>query len=348
MLRQAIALMGALICFGGLCGFCPISHAAGCSAMVNTNGLFNSDIAAGLSCVSSSGGSHTSEVSSQYQSGVDHSWDYDYGDAAAADSCYNMAGERVDCWYKDYWWSPANDMWCKAADDRFRASNQDDHIDAAGNYYGTMYRCANPGREGVVVLDAARWEPAPAPLRATVDAETVVKEKVATLELRQPTVGVGAYTYPGHEDWGPSWWVGAPMWLWVDQSDPRQWGTHTLSASLDGVTMTATVDANRVSFDPGDGSEPVVCANPGTYRPWDKNDLLRNHSPSGCEHTYMKTNTLGDRDSRYLVTAAVTWRVTWSATNGQSGAFTTEVASAEPASIHVGEIYTVNGPPPKR
>ena len=228
MLKRVFVFMCAIVCGCALLSYHSISQAEGCGSRVDANGVFSTSIRASLGCGYSTPGS-SSGGSSQYQSGVDHNWDYDYGDAAAADSCYNMAGERVDCWYKDYWWSPANDMWCKAADDRFRASNQDDHIDAAGNYYGTMYRCANPG----------------------------------------------------------------------------------------------------------------------TYRPWDKDDLLRDHSPSGCEHTYMKTNTLGDKTSRYLVTAAVTWRVTWSATNGQSGAFTTDIASTEPASIHVGEIRTVNVPPPK-
>jgi hypothetical protein len=55
----------------------------------------------------------------------------------------------------------------------------------------------------------------------------------------------------------------------------------------------------------------------------------------------MQTNTLGEIDSRYTVTATVTWQVTWSTTDGQYGQFDIEMASTDNPTIHVGEIHAV-------
>jgi hypothetical protein len=159
--------------------------------------------------------------------------------------------------------------------------------------------------------------------------------------LHPPTVGVGAYVYPKYEEWGLSWWVGAPMWLWVDDADPLQWGEHSLDASLEDAGITASVEATRVVFDPGDGSKPVVCQSAGTPRPWDPKDRLDRHSPSRCEHVYEVPNEKGEVDSRYAVSATVEWEVEWRTTDGQSGVFTVEVSSVEDPSVHVGQIRAV-------
>ena len=270
--------------------------------------------------------------------GGDHDWDYDYGDGAAADSCYALDGARVDCWFGDYWWSPGYNMWCKVADEEFWDKYIFRRVDGTRDDSLILYRCTTPDR-APGEIDEIFWGRSSQP---TVDPEMVIKEQVVSLGLHPPTVGVGAFVYPDARDWGLSWWVGAPMWLFVDADDPLQWGTHELSVSLEGVTMTATVQANRVSYDPGDGSAPVVCTNQGIERPFNDRELMRNHSPYGCEHIYMHTNVLGDKNSRYVVSAMVTWRVTWSATNGQSGAFSFDVASVESPAVHIGVVRVVD------
>jgi len=179
------------------------------------------------------------------------------------------------------------------------------------------------------------------PAKPGVDPVTLVRTAISSLDLHPPTVGVSAYTYPGYEDWGLSWWVGAPMWLWVDATDTLQWGTHTITANQDSLTVTATITATQVNFDPGDATGPVTCKTPGTPRPWDPNDPLSHHSPTGCEHTYLTTNTLGDTTSRYTVSATVTWTVTWTTNDGQSGNFTTTTTSTTNPAIHVGELRVV-------
>ena len=173
------------------------------------------------------------------------------------------------------------------------------------------------------------------------DPQTLVRTAVASLGLHPPEVGVGAYVYPKYEDWGLSWWVGAPLWLWTNTDDDLQWGTHTLTATDGGLSVTATVTSTTISFNPGNGDSPVTCGTPGTPRPWNPNDLLSHHSPSGCEYTYLHTNTLGDKNSRFTVTATVTWTVAWSSSDGQHGTFTTTTTSTDNPAIHIGELRTV-------
>ncbi|MDR0283429.1 MAG: hypothetical protein LBI33_00840 [Propionibacteriaceae bacterium] len=233
-------------------------------------------------------------------------------------------------------------MYCHVINRPASDPNWERHRDAAGNPQGTLLGCFS----GYVRSDGSEmvvWIPgsASSPGRAGTDPVTVARTAVASLQLHAPTVGVGAFVYDGYEEWSLSWWVGAPMWLWVDKSDPLQWGAHTISASDGGLTVTATVTAATVSFDPGDGSPPMVCRSAGTVRPWDPYDPLDHHSPSGCEHTYMHTNELGNINSRYVVSATVTWNVTWSSSDGQVGSFTTTVASTDQASIHVGQLRAV-------
>jgi hypothetical protein len=197
-------------------------------------------------------------------------------------------------------------------------------------------------------MDFVVWYPevVDTPGVAGTDHAGSVRTAIASLRLHPPTVGVGAYVYRGYEQWGLTWWVGAPMWLWVDRADTLQWGSHTVSATEGSVSITATLSATQVSYDTGDGSPLVVCRSPGTSRAWDPDAYMDEHSPSRCEHAYLHTNTLGDVDSRYVVSATVLWKVSWWASDGQSGSFVMEVASTESVSVHVGELRVVRVPDP--
>ena len=311
-----------------------VSFADGCNVDVNSGQRFGSDnLSLGISCQVTSGGSRaTSET--------------DNGSGSSGSGCYRADGTVTACWLDDYWWSPTFDMYCKVENYPPEHRYWDGHRDPEGNTIGTFYHCTLT-RE-TIDLNAILWEDTPTvtPPKPGTDPTTLIESSLDTLGLHAPTVGVGAYVYPGYEEWGLSWWVGAPMWLWVDTTDPLQWGTHTLSASAWDLSATADVTPTSVTFDPGDGSDPVVCLDPGTPRPWDPTEPLRDHSPSGCEYTYMTTNELGNVDSRFTVTATVTWTVTWSSTDGQQGQFTTDMVSTDSASIHVGELRVVRVPTP--
>jgi len=230
-------------------------------------------------------------------------------------------------------------MYCEVYPLRDDDPYYDEYLALIHNEGAALYRCFNPDTG----WNDYFWEGSAAP---AVDPETVVRTSLTSLGLHPPTVGVGAFTYPGDAAWGLSWWVGAPMWLWVDSTDHLQWGAHTLSASEGGLTVSAAVQPSSVAYDMGDGSRPITCHGPGTPRPWDPDDLLSNHSPSGCEYTYTTINRTGDPPSRYTITATVTWQVDWSASDGQTGSFATQMTSASPTSVHIGELHVVRVPTP--
>jgi len=304
-----------------------VSHADTCSSSVHWMG--HSDTVTVSTTCEDQSGSEESDGSS---------------DDSGPVGCFTWDGTEVSCWEGDKWWHSGFNMYCELLTDpisldQFGVKNQ------AGEYAGTFYRCNVPGNPG---LEMTMWENdrSSTPGRTGSDPKTVVKSAIANLGLHPPVPGVGAYVYPGYYQWGLTWWVGAPMWLWVDTTDDLQWGTHTITATEGGLTITATVTAGKAVFDPGDGGDPVTCNNAGTFRGWDPNDRLSHHSPSGCEYTYLETNKMEDMNSRFEVSATVVWDVEWSTTDGQYGTFTVETHSETTASIHVGELHVRQVPNP--
>lgn len=267
------------------------------------------------------------------------------GGSSGATGCFKADGTEIACWNSGYWWSYTFNKYCKVAQIDADDAQWGSHRDGQGNPVGTVYQCLLFADENIYNLLGylylwANDTPVTPEVPGT-DPKTLVEQAVISLGLHAPQAGVGAYVYPGYEDWGLSWWVGAPMWLWTDSDDDLQWGTHDLTDSDGGISVSATVTSTSISFDPGNGDSPVVCDSAGTPRPWNPNAPLAQHSPSGCEYTYMTTNTLGDKDSRFVVSATVTWTVTWSSSDGQYGTFTTTTTSADKPAIHVGELRTV-------
>lgn len=123
--------------------------------------------------------------------------------------------------------------------------------------------------------------------------------------------------------------VGVPVWLWTEVG-PTTWGPNTVSASVPGLSVTATAKARQIEWAMGDGRSQV-CANPGT--PYTAGSVT---SPT-CQHVYEKAS-VGQPGERFPVTATTTWDVTWSG-GGQSGALT--VTRESTATIRVGEVQVL-------
>ncbi|MFD8229455.1 hypothetical protein ACFV16_35765 [Streptomyces massasporeus] len=51
--------------------------------------------------------------------------------------------------------------------------------------------------------------------------------------------------------------------MWVDQT-PTTYGLNSATATADGVTASATARVISITWDMGDGTQPVVCHGPGT------------------------------------------------------------------------------------
>jgi hypothetical protein len=100
-------------------------------------------------------------------------------------------------------------------------------------------------------------------------------------------------------------------WVWLDAAT---WTSHTATASVPGLSVTATATPVRLTLSTEDG-DPVVCKGAGT--PWTPQADPEAASPT-CGHTYT-------RQGRYTLTATVTWNVTWvgGAESGNVPALTT-------------------------
>ncbi len=261
--------------------------------------------------------------------------------------CRRSDGSVLPCWQGNYSWNYYQQLYCTL--DTLQADTHiwNTHRDKNGDTNGALYLCraeTTPDYLGIHV-----WmEHAPdTPSREGYDRETLEQTALASIELHPPTAGVGAYIYPEHAEYGLIWIVGAPLWLWVDTTDDRQWGTHTSVIELEGTTLTTTATASHTTYTTGDDSEPTICHNPGTPRPWNPNSPLNQQSPT-CEHTYLTTSELGNTESHYTVTATVTWTIQWHTNNGQSGATTLDLTSTNNPHIHISElrIVTYNNPQP--
>lgn len=73
------------------------------------------------------------------------------------------------------------------------------------------------------------------------------------------------------------------------------------------VTMTATPS---LSFDPGDGSEPVPCEPPGS-RYVEGGGSLAEQAEGACAHAYRMRTGVEGRPAEWLGEVQVTWAVSW-------------------------------------
>lgn len=124
--------------------------------------------------------------------------------------------------------------------------------------------------------------------------------------------------------------VGVPLWLWTEVG-ARTWGPNSATASVPGLSVTATAQATRISWDMGDGNT-VVCGSPGTaYYAGAPVD-----SPT-CDYTYLRSSA-GQPGDAWTITATATWEVAWSG-GGTSGVLT--VTRTSQTSLQVGEVQVL-------
>ena len=158
----------------------------------------------------------------------------------------------------------------------------------------------------------------------SVSPATLAQRALDTMRLDGPAIGMA----PGP---GKTGLVGLPVWLWTAVS-ASTWGPTSASASIPGLTVTATARATRIVWDMGDG-HTVTCANPGTP--------FTSASPSTasptCGHVYARSSAQ-QPDAVYPVVATTTWEVAWSG-GGQSGVLT--VTRMSRTSVRIGELQVL-------
>jgi len=125
--------------------------------------------------------------------------------------------------------------------------------------------------------------------------------------------------------------VGVPVWLWLD---PASWGTRSATASVPGLSVTATATPTSVVWSTGDGAS-ATCQGPGTT--WSPGDDPRAASPT-CGHTYARSSA-GTAGNAFTLSATVTWQVSWVG-GGQTGTVPALQTTAQVA-VRVAESQAV-------
>lgn len=158
--------------------------------------------------------------------------------------------------------------------------------------------------------------------------DPAVLARQASADLALPSPEIRANPDPGHD-----LLVQVPIWLWVD---PSTWGARSATASVPGVSVTATARPTQVRWDMGDGAT-VTCTGPGT--PWRAGTDPSAASPD-CGHVY-RTSSAGASGAAFAVRATVTWTVSWvgGGTDGTLPALTT----TSTLTVRVAVSQAING-----
>jgi hypothetical protein len=203
---------------------------------------------------------------------------------------------------------------------------------------GAWYNCdpytgplaCNPATDGVCrdPFGATFWSDVPPPgINALTPAQAAFM-LVSGFQLGGVEIGFA----PDPNIPGAKSYVGVPIWMWVNNPQPLTYGPYTQSATLGGVTITATAQVTSILWGMGDG-HTVACGNPGTpfvvaYGATD--------SPT-CGYRYSQTSD--DRPGgRYTVTATSQWSVTW--TGGGTGG-TIPLTAQSQSTVEIGELQSV-------
>jgi len=115
------------------------------------------------------------------------------------------------------------------------------------------------------------------PDTVVVDPVTLTYQAIAQMQLAPPLVK----SAPGIGQVGL---VNMPVWLWVDKTE-NTWGPIVRSASVPGLSVTATAQVKAVNWSLGDGNT-IRCEGAGT--PYAKAMGVKD-SPD-CGHRYKKTS----------------------------------------------------------
>jgi len=166
----------------------------------------------------------------------------------------------------------------------------------------------------------------------SVDPYAVALQAENSLNLPSPTINFDPPTNAV---------VNLPTWLWIDAA---LWHPFAVSATVGGVTATATATPISVTWNLGDG-DALDCAGPGMpYR----TDLPSSAQQTSCSYTYSTTSRGqptpdgNPDDGAFRVTATVAWQVAWTAQGAPGGGNLPSLTTTSAASLRVEQVQSVN------
>jgi hypothetical protein len=170
------------------------------------------------------------------------------------------------------------------------------------------------------------WSPTN-PANTPTPAE-LAQQAIKDLPLRGPGIGISANLTPSG-----SGTVGLPVWLWTAVTD-ETWGPISRTATVPGLSVTATAKAQSIRWQMGDGNA-ITCHNPGTRY----ETRYGNSASPTCGYQYSApSSTLGNPHGRFTIMATTAWRIDW-AGGGDAGTLT--VTRQSQSSVEIGEVVVL-------
>jgi hypothetical protein len=230
-------------------------------------------------------------------------------------------GEQIPCFDDSWgWWDDASSCYWKLLDPQ-----PPDSVTWEGHYPdGAVYEVLCLPLYPLSSNGGWAWRATPPPGYGgiTVTAAQLAARAVDRMALTGPAIrmSVPADRFAT---------VGVPVWLWTEVS-ATTWGPNSATASVPGLSVTATAQAEQIVWDTGDG-RTETCRNPGTA--YYTGGVV---SPT-CQHVYERASA-DQPNEAYAVTATTTWDVTWSG-GGDSGSLS--VTRTSTGSVRVGEVQVL-------
>ncbi|GAB1644372.1 hypothetical protein [Krasilnikovia sp. MM14-A1259] len=213
-----------------------------------------------------------------------------------AGRCRDPQGREISC-QRDGGWAGADGCYYEPADlSPVMIENLGGQPAGEGGWYQKV--CYGPDGQATTGFGGPVWI-AGAP--HAVSPEILARQARAKLRLPEVTIRMNP---PGDQ------LVNLPVWLALDKAS---WKTQSATASVPGVSVTATARPVSVVWSMGDGSTRT-CDGPGTA--WRPGTDPKAASPD-CGYVYRRSSA-GAAGGSYTVAVTVTWEVTWAGA-GQTG-----------------------------
>lgn len=226
------------------------------------------------------------------------------------------AGARGSGSSCSYTAAPDMEEWSRGLPGRLSPGGQD-QVDAKSHLYSRV--CDGQPVTYVWLTAAEQAAALPSPEELARQAYRQLALTVPAIET-SPAVGVPQL-------------VRVPTWLWVA---PGMWARRSATASVPGLSATATARPVAVRWTTGDGVS-VTCRGPGSrFRPGV--DGPASESPD-CGHTYLRPSA-GQPGGVYRLVAVVEWSVSW-AGGGQAGVLP-GLTSTSSVALRVAESQALN------
>jgi hypothetical protein len=239
--------------------------------------------------------------------------------------CKDLLDRVIDCYQEGRgWYDPTNNcFWLKmdpqppAGDAAWKGHQPDE---------GTVYILTCPFGGSWLGRDGLEFRTTPPPGYGGLPSPaTLAAQAVQQLPIRGPQIETAPTS-------GGTGLVGLPVWLWTETT-ANTWGPVSATASVPGLSVTATARAVRIDWRMGDG-HTETCLNPGT--PYKSGTGV---SPTCGYDTGYRRSSRSQPGGRYTITAVTTWNVTWVG-GGQNGTLTATRQSTSTLQIDEMQVVT--------